>query len=185
MKNIGFLLLITIVLFGCQSDPNKSTVETVKAKGRFEIDLPKFLSKTQHIHNDATLQYTDSEQEFFCIVIEEPNEEFIALVSLEQDSTLGITPDFRGYTYILKENVKRNIQNLEILSESEDDLNGSNAQFMTLRGEAQGVPIFYKLAYVEGPKHYYQIATWSSIDKQEVYEETMENIIESFRLTNK
>lgn len=172
MKKILAYCLFPI-LFSCES----KEVKTITIKNKYSVELPEFLSKSQGLHDNASLQYQNVFKEFYIVVIDEPKKEFAEIASTTED----FSPDLNGYHQILKSGLEEGIQKIDITPTKDIQINGLKAKTFSLTGELSEIPIYYNVAYIEGKDTFYQIVTWTLKSSKQKYQEPMEKIISSFK----
>lgn len=170
MKKIAILLFIMNLLTGLNA---QSKMQKVTAKGLYSIDIPTGLSKTTKLNKLASVQYYNPSKEMYVIVIDESLSD---LAKGNLQLSLGIYFKMSVYNIItgLKDanvdTAKRSTRgNLRILqTELEGKLKGNN------------VGIFYKIAIVKSPSHFYQIFTWTLSSQKYEFGPVFQQIIDSF-----
>lgn len=171
MKKIIALLCFTALL-SCESDK----LETVTIPGKYTVELPGFLSKATGLHDEAALQYQNVFKEFYIIILDEPKQQFNEMMLLSETS-----PGLESYASILKDGLAEVIKDEKFDDIKDTQVNGMKSKTFSVAGEIEGIDAFYKIAYVEGKENYYQIVTWTLVDKKEKYAPQMDQIIGSFR----
>lgn len=174
-----FLSLIT--LFAC----DKATeTQTIKISGRYQIDLPAHMTKATGLNDAASLEYQNTVKGLYAIVIDEPQ------AALEQsifDNNLeGIySNDLNGYAKLITEGMKNNAALDSLPSLKFTKINGLDARTIDVTGKIQNIQAYWKVAFVEGKSHYYQIMVWTLADKRQQFEADMTATINSFKETDR
>jgi hypothetical protein len=171
-----FLFWISFLIYSCADSFEK---ENIKIKNQYSIVLPKFLSKSNTLNNEASLQYQNLLREFYVIVIDETKDEVHEVVN-NDDNLFHISTDFDGYKRLITENTNLTINFDQINVGKTKQVNNMPAHIQSMEGEIEGHKIFYKLALIEGKKHYYQIFVWTLYNNKNEYSDLMEGIINSF-----
>ena len=164
---------------------NDATTQTVVVQNRYSLDVPSFLSPTNKLSTDASLQYYDKTLDCAVQVIDEPKSELLeAIEGLRKE-----VPDFGKDKPLLENYVTISLSNMfdldkiEIGSWTETTVNGCNAitlevwQKRTFLKDAA----HYRYGFVEGKNTMYQIhiiVGGSSISK---ISDRLENIVKSFK----
>lgn len=178
MKTRLFLAALSLLLFvSC----NEST-QTVKISNRYTLDVPAFLTETNNLNTDASLQYQNLLKEFYVIVIDEPKKAFNDVVVANK---LEYTPNLKGYANLLKDGMSKKIQFDALPKLTDRTINGRSARIMDMSGKIDDIHAYWKIAFIEGKNRYYQVMTWTLADRKEDNEEMMEQIVNSFKETDK
>ena len=183
MKTISFyyFIFITFLFLSCTNDK----VQSVKVKGKYEIELPKTLTKADNLHEDASLQYQNIFSEFYTIVIDEPIADFNDMVKFDFLLKGNYSPDLNGYAYLLKDNLSAAIKNGKLSPLESTKINGLEAKLMTVSGTVDGLNVYYQLGFIKGKEHYYQIVNWTELKRKDDHTEKMAKIISSFKELNR
>lgn len=173
-----YLLLVVGLLSSC-----KKETQTINVKERYTIELPTSLTKTNDIKEAASLQYQDTFNDLYVIVIDEPKTVFAK--ALEQTS-LNTTykHDLEGYSKLITDGMESSISLKKLPAFEETTINGLKARLLSFEGIAAGYKVYWKLAFIEGNDTYYQIMVWTNADKRKKSEKKMEAIINSFKEMN-
>ncbi len=174
MKKIIFLCLLAFI-FSCGSSDE---VETVTIAHKYSIELPTFLSKGTGLQDDASLQYQNLLREFYVVVVDEPK---FGLSEILMNA--GYTPDLQGYFNILTADIEGTMENTEIESVKDIQINGLKAKTFSMTGTIpeNNIDVFYKMAYIEGEDSFYQIVTWTMKKNKDKYAPQMDKLIRSFK----
>ncbi|WP_130734068.1 hypothetical protein [Flavobacterium sp. J27] len=177
MKKIVFLIL-THILISCGSFENFETIGV----NNFSLDLPTYLSKTTNLNNSASLQYQNVFKELYIIAIDEDKNELgKALHNNGLDKIYS--NDFNGYVDLLKIGLENDIE-MENETVKDTLINGLQTKLIKFEGKVETYNVFYAVAYVNGVDNYYQIMSWTLLDKKEEYETTIDKMIFSFKVKN-
>ncbi|KGO92249.1 hypothetical protein [Flavobacterium subsaxonicum] len=176
---IKLLLAAFVVLFitSCQEQP-----QLIKVKGRYSLELPASFSLATNLNDHASLQYQDINSDFYVIVLDEDKRD-VHYNFTEND--MGYTTDFKGYCNYLTESLNEGTEFDTILKLKPLKINKRAAATASITGTIDSIPVYWKLAYVEGKNYYYQIITWTHADNREKHDVQMEKIVQSFKETDK
>jgi hypothetical protein len=176
---IKFILsaLLLFTLASCSD-----SVETVKVDGKYSIDLPSYLSKSDDLNKAASLQYKNAMREFYVLVLDEPKESFNKIVD---EGELDYEKNLNGYSEILADDIAKS-SGLETTPKMQQTtINNLKARILEFDGTVDNVNIHWKIAYLEGKNRYYQVLTWTIPGKTEDNGEAMMAILKSFKETDK
>jgi len=159
-----------------------NTVETVKVEGKYTLDLPSYLEKTNDLNKAASLQYKNGMREFYVLVFDEPTEDFHKALS---NGELEYEANLNGYSEILANDIAKS-SGLAVTPKMQNrTINNLKARILQFNGKVDNLDVFWKIAYVKGKKHYYQILTWTQLSKKTNNEAAMDAILNSFKETDK
>lgn len=193
MKNripaiIFLLLLSTTSCINSKSNKDDSTLgansyHTISIDGKYRLDLPKFMTGTTGLNEEASLQYQSLLKEAYLLVIDEPKADFeeVYRVLEQYDDELSVLQNYRDarlqiLSRTTKINNKSEPQSLRI--------NGLDAETVELDAIVNGMgnEISYFLTFVEGEDNVYMIMAWTLKDKKIEHKKTFKTIAESFEL---
>lgn len=183
MKKHFFITLIAALLLLSCGDGKEKT-QTVKVKNSYTMELPEFLTKTTDLSEEASLQYQNTLREIYIMVIDEPKnelEEVIAANALED----YYTPNLDGYAQLIYDGIdsRANLDSVPQLKPRK--LNGLDAKTCDFTGTVQGLHIYWSLAFIEGKNNYYQVMTWTLLDRKKEYKDIMDAMTNSFKEIDK
>jgi len=169
-----FSLLLVVVLFvGCQKE---TFYQTVKIKKQYSVALPTFLKKTEVLNDEASLQYQDTNKEFYVIVFDEPKIE-----AQQALKSLALPTDFTSYSDVVVKDIKASLQNADFSQIENSTINGLEARTFSVTGNFDAIPIYYQMAHLQSKNTFYQIMMWTTPSKKEKYRDEMNKIIASFK----
>lgn len=176
-----FLVIGVILSFfmSCQSEKKYET-KTVSASG-FSIKIPVFLKKTDILHEEASLQYQNLIREYYIVVIEEPIDEFKAMVDIEPYFKENFSPDLDGYSKLIMKSIIDNIEVKEQIELTKTEVNGLPCRNLEISGKVDGLDIYYNIAYLQGEYKYYQVVNWTLQGNKKDYASSMIQTINSFQ----
>jgi len=170
-------LIILFTLASCSH-----WTETVKVDGKYTIDIPSYLKKTDSLNTAASLQYQNPMREFYVLVFDEPIKDFNKAIA---EGGLDYKPNLDGYSEILANDIAKSTGLAATPKMQNKTINNLKARTLQFTGKVNNLDIFWKIAYVEGKNNYYQILTWTLSSKQEDHKVAMDAIINSFKETDK
>ena len=192
INRISILLLaLSVSVASCKDSNNKKeravagmdTHHTVSIDGNYRLDLPKFMTGTTGLNEEASLQYQSLLKEAYLLVIDEPKADFeeVYRVLEQYDDELSVLQNYRD-------------ARLQILSRTTEINNKSEPQSLRINGldaetveldaivNGMGNEISYFLTFVEGEDNVYMIMAWTLKDKKIEHKKTFKTIAESFEL---
>lgn len=178
MKKIILIVLVSF-LISCDS-----TVEWKKIEvNNFAIELPSYLSISKQLNDDASLQYQNIFKELYIIVIDENKSEMGS--SLEDNGLDELySNDFEGYTSLLSNNLANNVA-MKNKTEKDTLINSLQAKILKFEGKVEDIDVFYEVVYINGIDDYYQVMSWTLLEKKSEFEPIMDKMIQSFRIKKK
>jgi hypothetical protein len=178
MKKSLILIVPAVVLFfGC-GQFNKS--ETVNVEGLYSMTMAKDLSPRDDLNEEASLQYGNILKELYIICIHESHEEFEnALLVTGLDSLYTI--DLEGYAELLLDGMLDQIEAHEEPVLRDISVNGLSGKKTAFDANSGGVDAHFQIAYIRGKENYYQIWTWTLMDRKEKHATEMDEMIRSFK----
>jgi hypothetical protein len=141
------------------------------------------LSEGKDLNDDASLQYQNLFKEFYVVIIDESKESFKLAIEINELEDI-YESNFEGYTELLVGNLEAAVT-FKNKTETETKINGLPAKILEFEGNVDGIDIYYQVAYIDGITNYYQIMTWTLANKKETYKETMDEMFQSFKVSNR
>jgi len=157
MRNLIPLVLFAFAIQSCSSP---DALQEITIENRYSIALPSFLTKTDVLNDDASLQYMNGAREFYVIVIDESKEEFHEAVTSEGLEEL-YPADLSGYANLLLDRFTSAAKVKSKSKMTETTINGMPALEVTIAAAFDDVDVFCSLAYIEGKQDYYQVFAWT------------------------
>lgn len=159
--------------------------QTIKIGGLYAIDVPASMDKTTELNEQASLQYQNTIDELYIIVIDESKSQLD--LALEQNSLYDqYTSDLDGYSRLITDNMKSALSSNDSIPQPKTmKINGLEAKLFSFEGTTSGVDIFWELAFVEGNNRYYQIMAWTLAEDRDEHDAKMMAMLNSFRETDK
>ena len=178
MKKNYILLLTILFITGCQSG---DTEQLVTIGNKYSVSLPSFLVKASTtLNEDASLQYLHTWKEFYVIVIDETKSEFQKAL-VDNNLTDVYENDIEGYSSLLLDNFEQVISISNKSGIVATQINNMPARLITINGRAEGIDVFYSLAFIQGKERYYQVMAWTLSSKEYEYKVIKEKIMYSLR----
>ncbi|WP_375559151.1 hypothetical protein ACE193_15600 [Bernardetia sp. OM2101] len=155
--------------------------KVIEINNDYSLELPDFLSTTDSLNPNASLQYQNLDKELFVIVIEEDRKEFTRKI-VENNAEEVYPPNLKGYTDIISHSIGETIT-ISARTEIEDlEINDLPAKNFTIQGQTQDkVAVYYSFTVVKGKDNYYQIAQWTAKNQRALFEKQMTQIAKSFK----
>lgn len=199
MKKITYIfcvLLMSVALTSCYSgaedDTRSSIEELIKPEVEYnvvEIDelysmkVPKFMTVTTQLQDDASLQYNNPFKEKYVTVMDEREDEVMIFMT-----DYGVYDDTKSQleNYV---NTRMNYfkeSGVSIISQTDlkkEMINGRKAYSVTFDASIPDITenITYYFTYVEGKEYYYMITAWTRMDRKDSYTDEVKEMIKSFK----
>jgi hypothetical protein len=159
--------------------------------GGYKVSIPKHMSVSTELNDEASLQYADTYKELYIIVIDEPKTEFIKTYSdpdLDPQFTPyddKLTPE-KNYRVVQMESMKAKMTLRGEPNVKKQTINGLDAEVVDFTGSVPNVAaeIYYKLAFIEGTKNLYMVMTWTLASDKDKNNDEMDQMIQSFKLAD-
>ena len=168
MNKLILNLGLIFCLISCQSNETQEIV-----KNQFKITIPRYMTETATLNQEAVLQYQNEFRNMYLIVIEDKKKDMqTALAEYKPDEKFD--SDFDKYSdFRLGDLNKDNkLKNKKI--------NGLNAKNLNITDRTAGAPVHLNIALIEGKDIYYQVITWTSANKESQNKTDMEMMVDSF-----
>lgn len=177
MKNLLlYFILPAFVFLSC----NDNATQSVVIDNKYAMEIPSSMNKVQNLNDDASLQYMNGLNELYIIVIDEPKEDINTAID-EAGLNDVYSKDLKGYARLLQDGLD---EVAKVKSKSDlklVNINSLNAMLTEVEAVIDGLDIYYHFAYIAGKERYYQIMTWTLLDRKEKHREKMEKMIHSFK----
>lgn len=180
-KIISFLFLLPLlVMHSCGSSSTK--FEEVRVGGKFSIKLPDYMSSTQNLNDDATLQYGNVVKGIYVMVIEDNKKELYDLLQ-HYDLTEEFASNFEGYIALTAADDGMNpfLMPHDLDNIKPTTINGLKAINLANIRQIEDKEVYYRMAIIDGKSTYYQLITWASAQREARFSDDMEKIINSFK----
>jgi hypothetical protein len=173
MKNYLYLITIALLFFSCAKE---NGIKTIKNKD-FSLDIPASLSEATGLNDDADLQYDNVFDELYVIVIGENKKDF----KTQLGSELAFPDNIDGYLELLKNNMGETLKNVDFSKVHTHQINGMKAKTFAFEANIENNDIYYEFGVFEGKTKYYQVMTWTLLDKKAEHSLIMQKMINSFK----
>jgi hypothetical protein len=175
MKNYLYLITITLLFFSCAKE---NELKTIKKKD-FSLEIPASLSEAKDLNDDADLQYDNLFDELYVIVIEEDKKD----LKTQLGSDFEYPDTIEGYCELLKMNMEV-LDKLDFSKMPTRQINGMKAKTFAVETKVDNIDIYYEFGYFESKNKYYQVMTWTLLDKKTEHSSKMQKMINSFKELN-
>ena len=145
----------------------------VKVNEKYSIALPDYLKPAAELHDQASLQYKNEEQDFYTIVIDESKKEMIHY-DLDYDLELY-------FKNIASSPFLKSIQGGTISNPVKKQINGYDALISEITGSVHDTMVYYRLCVIETKNNFYQLLIWTRADSKEKILQDINKIMESFK----
>jgi hypothetical protein len=176
MKILSIILFCFLALTAC--DTNKVKMERVGDK--FSIETPSYLKKTTELNEDASLQCANGFRELYMMVFDEQISELHDALQENELEEL-YSEDLEGYSNLLIDSYMQSIKNFKKTRTIDTTLHTLPAKLFSIKGEVEGVDVYYIVGCLKGKERYYQIVTWTLAEKEYEYKDIMKKMLYSFR----
>ena len=173
------IALISFILLAVSCNLSKDTKE-VKSNNKYSLEIPSSLVENKSLNKAASLSYNNLLEELYIIVLDESKEEMnqVMLVNgLNETYGNGLI----GYAELLSQNLMKSVKNGKISKLNKTKINSLNAYTTEIEGNINGIKIYYLFAFIEGKDSYYQIMSWTLLNKKQENREKIKNMIFSFK----
>lgn len=175
------------MLFGCDRPGSTSKQESsddvkLVTQGDYSLRLPKYLSPTKSLHEEASLQYQNPVKEVYVIVIDERKAGLDSAL-VENGLTDTYPANFDGYSQMIRDQF---MERVEVKGDDELPLkplkttDGLEMKYFEAVADVENIKIFYMFGLAAHDEKYYQIVTWTMASRREKYSPDMLAILKSF-----
>jgi len=182
-RSFAFFLSFLVVLGSCtSSSEKKETAEWKIVNSRnFSVKLPSYLKKATELHDDAVVQYQNVIKEFYFIVIQESAADFSSTIessALEDE----YSADIDGYARLVGDRFIENVDKVYKKSELRPvTVAGKEGRYFEANAKVGDVDVHYHYSFIKGDTTYYQLLSWTLMNKESKYHDTMLSILQSFK----
>lgn len=177
MKKLTLFFASVVFLTACSES---DTMQEIVIDERYSMELPTSLSITHNLNDEASLQYQDIIKELYVIVIDEPKSEFNEALEVFMLKD-AYTQDLEGYTSLVMDIFTQGVNIYESSEPQMTTINGLDAVLLSFEGNSDNVDVFFKFGIIEGADTYYQIMTWTLLNKKDRFREQMSEMIMTFK----
>lgn len=174
---ISIVLAVIVLLFmSCGVGRKK---EEVVIEGRYKMKVPTTMSAVTDLNDEASLQFQNIFKELYLIVIDEDISEFnISIVDNGIDDVYS--QDLDGYCNLLIDVFTEDVVTSNQTEFIDLTINGLSARQIEIDGEVDGIPVYYCYTFIEGEKNFYQILSWTLLEKKEEHTKMLKKMPLSF-----
>ncbi|MEO5645276.1 MAG: hypothetical protein ABIQ40_11700 [Bacteroidia bacterium] len=159
-----------------------SDTKRVVINEQYSLEVPKHMKSTTELNDDASLQYQNTEEELYVIVIDETTDDFVKLFRKEKGWNSGMT-NAENYRRVQMESIKKRMKIKGKPVVRKTKAGAVEMEIADFSGKVKGIsfPIAYKIGFLETGKHLYMIMSWTLGERKSLHNNTMENMLKSFR----
>lgn len=100
---------------------------------------------------------------------------------VDNNLTDSFSNDIKGYSDLILKGLDQTVS-VSQKSEIIDTLiNNMPARLLTITERAEGVDVFYSIAFIQGKERYYQIMAWTLASKEYEFKDKMNRIMYSLK----
>lgn len=165
------ILLFTIIIFFASC--KKQSYKTEIGLNLYSLEIPIDMESTPHLNPQASFQYQSSAKDLYTIVIVEDKK------MVHDNSNIK---NLSLYTETTKNMIAKNMDTTPTFGNIQTStIDNVKKTTFDLTGKFSGLDIYYLCSNIESEHYYYQILTWTGLNKKEENAESMLRIIESFK----
>jgi hypothetical protein len=153
----------------------------VKINGQYQLSLPSYMSKTDELNDEASLQFMNALRETYIIVIDESKFELEESLeySDEYDSNLSLLENYKlvqmaTFNDTMAENPQLKMESTTI--------NGLKAELVQFMGQLEDYEIDYHIGFIESEENIHFVMLWTLGSRKVRYAETFDTIMRSFKM---
>lgn len=196
MKKVIYILniaLLGVLLTSCFSNSSGDSLKDlvspevkfndVTIEGLYSMKIPDFMTVTDQLQEDASLQYNNPFKEKYITVLDETREDIMTFMSDygvydESKSELENYVDTR-LSYF-NESGSTIIKQTKLESKT---INGRKAYSTVIDASvpAIGESATYFFTYIQGKDHFYMISAWTLLDRKAGYADEVDVMMKSFK----
>lgn len=163
--------------------PKLENADLINVNREAQMMIPRHMLPTDALNEQASIQYIDSVQELYIIVIEEPKEDFIK--SMTYDSIYDPAKSVElNYREIQMKNILGNVEAIGTPQIRKTPINHLDAELVDFDGYSGTIEekIHYKFGFIEGRTNMYMVMTWTLAEYKNKNNDEMEGMIYSFSM---
>ncbi len=162
--------------------PDTSDAKRVVINDQYSLMIPKHMVASKELNDEASLQYQNTTEELYIIVIDEPSLDFVNAFKKEKgwNPKLSTVENYRKVQMAaMKKSMK--IKGKPTIQKAIVD--GDAMEIIDFKGMVAGIdfPIAYKMGFIESGKNLYMIMSWTLADRKALHNRAMEDMLRSFR----
>lgn len=191
---VAMIALISFSISSCTSKPKTDedrgslqpddSFQEVKINGLYSMKLPDYLTEGYDLNDEASLQYQNTKDEVYVIVLDESKEDFVSMyrdILEDYDSTKSAVDN---YATKQMESIEENMETVTSKSTiRKSKLNGCDARIVDVIGTQTGIAdgMGFTVAFIEGKETLYMLMTWTFEKDKPKFQDDMDKMINSFR----
>lgn len=159
----------------CQRPAPVVTTETHVIDSLYRIDIPSILTPGYDMHDYASLQYYNTQMNYYVLGIEDAKE------NLGEIKRMRLQLD--GYYTFVENTVFEKVDSLAVVAQSTfaDSIQRAQVGDYYTTSEAWGdVPLFYRIAIFENSNYFFQLVVWMPYDRHCEWHHWTDTITNSF-----
>ncbi len=162
--------------------PDTADSRKVVINEQYSMRIPKHMSVATGLNSDASLQYQNTEEELYIIVIDEPSKEFVAGFKKSKSWDESLT-NAENYRKIQVATLTKGIKTKGKPVVQQTRAGSLPMEIVDFTGKVKGIdfPIAYKLGFLECDGNLYMIMTWTLQEKKSFHNAEMAEMLRSFR----
>ena len=191
MSSFKSCLLIALVCFiyGCDTFSPEATpldldkdFQSAVVEGIYSIKVPNYMSVSNDLSEEASLQYENLIKDAYLIVIDENKAEFIEIFN-ELEMLDSTKTALENYTQYQRESISNTMDVTSVSELREIMINGNEALMIQIDG---GIPevntdVTYLLAVIQGNANLYSVLYWTTKEQAKKMLPHFEQSIHTFQ----
>ncbi len=149
------LLYLTSCLGGNGVEYKEVTVENT-----YQVRIPNSMQKTNELHDFARLQYSDEQEGYFLIGIDE---------SKDALNKLHLYYQLEDYAHFVTRTVADGLDTSRVAAQGQQEINGlqciSTDMYGAMTSLESSLEVYYRLMVLESDRNFYQLIAWTSRDQ--------------------
>ncbi len=192
MSSFKSCLLIALVcfIFGCDTfSPGATPLDLDKdfqsavVEGIYSIKVPNYMSVSNDLSEEASLQYENLIKDAYLIVIDENKAEFIEIFN-ELEMLDSTKTALENYTQYQRESISNTMDVTSVSELREIMINGNEALMIQIDG---GIPevntdVTYLLAVIQGNANLYSVLYWTTKEQAKKCSHTLNKAFTPFKI---
>jgi hypothetical protein len=139
MKKIISLLFL-VLISSCNENLQNEKYEKKTVENKFSLLIPESLEQTNKLNSIASIQFENTNQDFYIMVLDESKDVFNKAVNKEIYNT---TTDLDGYYKVIVNHFKEiTSKDFKVYNIEKKKINNSNAIVFSMSGINDGYPAF-------------------------------------------
>ena len=134
------------------------------------------MQKSNELHDFARLQYSDEQQGYFLIGIDEPKEDL---------RNLQLHYQLEDYSHFVTRTVSQGLDTVNVTTSTSHQVNGlsciSTDLFGAMTATEKPLEVYYRLMVLESQSNFYQLIAWSARSRYNKFNPIADEIECSFR----